>query len=219
VGYGREEFEVCDGFLIRTDTIGDTVWSTKWTGDRCYHLHSVEVTSDGGYIATGYHESKVWLGRTDGEGDTLWTCSIGGFGSGIGQSVREVAAGEYIVAGYAAGPGSYDFLLIRTGKEVAVDEAPPVLGQTPTSQVLPSPVSHIAAVSYELPYTLHIHMAVFNASGQRVRTLLDETKPAGHHTLIWNTTNDSGRRVPSGTYFLRLEANGERATRKLVVVR
>ena len=36
---------------------------------------------------------------------------------------------------------------------------------------------------------------------------------------IWNGLDDAGRRVASGVYFYRLEAEGFRATRKLVVMK
>jgi len=35
----------------------------------------------------------------------------------------------------------------------------------------------------------------------------------------WDSTDDAGRRVPSGTYFVRLEAGNYTATRKVCVVR
>jgi flagellar hook assembly protein FlgD len=60
---------------------------------------------------------------------------------------------------------------------------------------------------------------VYDVLGRKVWGLVNEPNDAGWHTLIWDGRDDSGRRVPSGTYFLRLEGGEYTATRKLCVVR
>jgi hypothetical protein len=41
--------------------------------------------------------------------------------------------------------------------------------------------------------------------------------PAGEHTLEWNLKDDAGRRAPAGLYFVELEAEGVRITRRFAV--
>ena len=41
---------------------------------------------------------------------------------------------------------------------------------------------------------------------------------AGEHSVAWNVTDQSGRRVPMGIYFVRLSTAEIDATKKLVVV-
>jgi flagellar hook assembly protein FlgD len=55
--------------------------------------------------------------------------------------------------------------------------------------------------------------------GRRVKTLVDETLPAGYRTAVWNGTNDRGATVSSGIYFVRARANGEERTRKITLIR
>ncbi len=51
------------------------------------------------------------------------------------------------------------------------------------------------------------------------RTLLRASVPAGTATrLRWDLTDDTGRRVPSGVYFLRLVAPGLSASAKVVLL-
>jgi len=49
--------------------------------------------------------------------------------------------------------------------------------------------------------------------------LLDEEVKAGSHRVRWDASDDWGRPLPSGVYFLRLEAGKTALTRKVVVIR
>lgn len=78
----------------------------------------------------------------------------------------------------------------------------------------PNPVSERATVAYALPEPADVTIAVYDLLGRRVATLTDGTQPAGQH----QTTLDAGQ-MPSGTYFVRMRAEGFRQTRQVTVVR
>lgn len=63
-----------------------------------------------------------------------------------------------------------------------------------------------------------IKAGVFDRRGQRLAVLLDEERGAGVWVVEWDGTNNAGRRVAAGIYFLVVEANG-RTERHRVVVR
>ncbi len=44
--------------------------------------------------------------------------------------------------------------------------------------------------------------------GRRVRTLIDEEKPAGFYTIQWDGVNDRGVQAASGLYFYRIASKG-----------
>jgi len=46
--------------------------------------------------------------------------------------------------------------------------------------------------------------------------LVSNVQSAGPHLAQWNGTDDSGRPLPAGCYFFRLEAKGLTATKRLV---
>jgi hypothetical protein len=78
---------------------------------------SVEQTSDGGYIVSGWIEAKggeanAYLIRTNAHGDTLWTRTFSG---GV-EAVQQTSDGGYIVAGYtdAHSANGYKVNLIKT---------------------------------------------------------------------------------------------------------
>jgi flagellar hook assembly protein FlgD len=60
---------------------------------------------------------------------------------------------------------------------------------------------------------------VVNTSGERVATLADQIFASGQHVIPWDGLDATGRRVASGVYFSRVEAEGRAVSRKLIVAR
>ncbi len=113
------------GYLIKTDSDGDTLW-TKILGDDGFikftEFYSVQQTTDGGYVAAGFTTCygaggyDVYLIKTDSNGDTLWTNTYGGAGADQGWSVQQTTDGGYIVAGFTESYaiGNLDVYLVKT---------------------------------------------------------------------------------------------------------
>ena len=63
-----------------------------------------------------------------------------------------------------------------------------------------------------------VSVKIHNARGQLVDNVLDRQFPAGENSLTWDSRDLNGRPVPSGVYFLTVEALGERQTRRMVLL-
>jgi len=83
----------------------------------------------------------------------------------------------------------------------------------------PNPSSTGSTIRFAVPREGPARLQVFDVRGARVATLAAGTFAAGPHTLTWDGTDDSGRRVGAGIYFIELEAAGVRDTRRVIRLR
>ena len=63
-----------------------------------------------------------------------------------------------------------------------------------------------------------MELTVYNVVGQVVRTLVAEHQSAGRYMVEWDATDDSDHSVSAGLYFYRLQAGGEFAEVKKMLL-
>lgn len=87
------------------------------------------------------------------------------------------------------------------------------------NQNRPNPFSQLTRVEYGVPQSMHVNISVYNAAGQRVKTLVDEIKAPGYHVVNWQGTDNLGRRLAEGVYFMRITTEELKETKKIIHVR
>jgi flagellar hook capping protein FlgD len=80
----------------------------------------------------------------------------------------------------------------------------------------PDPAAGPVQLAFTLPRAGAVRLDVLDAAGRRVRTLLDEVRPAGAHRLMWDGRDAAGRRAPPGVYLVRLAAESDQRVRRIV---
>ncbi|RKY65739.1 MAG: hypothetical protein DRQ02_09820 [Candidatus Latescibacterota bacterium] len=66
--------------------------------------------------------------------------------------------------------------------------------------------------------TVRCRLLIYNLLGQKVKTLVSETKAPGRYKVQWDGTDEGGHRVASGVYFYRLIAGDFIKTRKMLLL-
>ncbi|MBT4370234.1 MAG: T9SS type A sorting domain-containing protein [Candidatus Marinimicrobia bacterium] len=81
-------------------------------------------------------------------------------------------------------------------------------------QNYPNPFNPITQIQYEMKSAGQVNMELFDIRGAKVRTLINEQKPAGSYEFTFD-----GLQLSSGIYFYSMTANGFTKTRKLVLMK
>jgi hypothetical protein len=110
-----------DVYLIRTDSIGDTLWTKTYGGTNWDFGYSVSQTSDGGFIVAGGTYSSgngnedVYLVKTNASGIVQWDTTYGGAMEDVANEVKQTTDGGYIVTGNTKsfGAGGTDVYLLK----------------------------------------------------------------------------------------------------------
>jgi len=114
-----------DGFLMKTDAYGDTIWIESYGGQRDEALFEVCPLSDGGYIAAGFVEepdgyhTNIYLVRTDANGNLLWSREYGQIGYiDHAESIQPAGDGGFVLCGWMNCVGTgYDVQFIKVDSQ------------------------------------------------------------------------------------------------------
>lgn len=87
------------------------------------------------------------------------------------------------------------------------------------SRAFPNPNTGQCEVRFSLPSAGQVAVAVFDATGRRIRQVLDGHLPAGSYSPVWDGRDDAGLEVPSGVYFAKITTPAGEQTAKLVLAR
>jgi len=100
------------------------------------------------------------------------------------------------------------------------DAPPPVeRAGSPGLLVRPNPARDACRFDCLLPGSGEAALSLAGPDGRLVARWTMSELPAGLHTVAWDAHDAVGRPLPAGVYFLRLEAGGASATRRLLLVR
>ncbi len=167
-----------------------------------------------------------WVGATNIDEDPLFVDAVGGdYHLGDGSPC--------IDAGTSAGAPGVDFegdsRPMGAGHDIGADEYRSVAvggsepAAAPARRLLgspyPNPFNPRVTIPFELGAPGPVRLAIHDLRGGLVRILLSEERPAGKHARRWDGRDRTGDEVATGIYLVRLEAEGLREIRTLVLTR
>lgn len=129
---------------------------------------------------------------------------------------------QVIQGGYkepGAGTILHEFSIKPKDISSMTEEPETKLGQFALFQSYPNPFNPSTVIAYQLGKGGHIELIIFDVTGRKVRTLVNDNQQAGRQYIHWDGSNDSGETVSSGIYFYRLKAGEYQETRKMNFLR
>jgi hypothetical protein len=86
-------------------------------------------------------------------------------------------------------------------------------------QNAPNPFNPSTTIRFDVPYSSHVRIDIFDIAGRHVRTLVDGILPVGSHETVWDGLDQSARRVGSGVYLYRVATPYEAETQRMLLLR
>lgn len=105
---------------------------------------------------------------------------------------------------------------------VSVDEkrvADTLPSQFELSLSYPNPFTNRTTISLRIMRPLWVEVSIFDLTGKRLRTLLASNVPAGTKTLSWEATDEQGKVLPSGLYWVKASSGGIILIRKVLLLK
>lgn len=83
----------------------------------------------------------------------------------------------------------------------------------------PNPFNPATRIEYTLPRKVEVSIAVFNAAGRKVKTLISQRQSRGHHGVTWDGTDANGKPAGAGLYYYSIRSGGYHAAGKMVLLK
>jgi hypothetical protein len=167
------------------------------------------------YVYGDFGSSRIWGFRyVDGEvtGQTQITtcrCRIASFG--------EDESGELYTVGFD-GP-IYVFEPLPGEMPTSIDRAEqPSPTEAELQQNFPNPFNPSTTITFSMAQQGRVDLEVFDLLGRPVRSLVAGGVPVGSHSVVWDGSDEEGRRVSTGVYLYRFRTQGLEHTRKMMLI-
>lgn len=126
-----------DVWVLKLDAQGNLIWQNALGGSDHDVAYSIQETSDGAFIGTGYSRSNdgdvsgnhggndVWIFKLDAQGNLIWQNSLGGSEHDVAHSVQETRNGGFIAVGVSesndgdvsGNHGEQDFWVLKLDRQ------------------------------------------------------------------------------------------------------
>jgi len=191
----------------------------------------IAADGSGGAIITwqdGYlNNTDIFAQRIDEYGASTWVDNGIAVSIAVEEQDKHAAVSDGVGGVFVAwtdtrnGANNSDIYVQRvrsTGQVTAVDRrgnAPDII----LGECMPNPFSYQTQINVDFLGDGSLEVEVYDVTGRVVRKDKAEQVRAGSHSLEFDGRDQTGKRLPSGVYFYRVNMNGSSATRKVVIAR
>jgi len=210
-------------------------YDPRYIHDEAYGVLQIP---DGGYVIAGgsgdeysYSASghpsgpsgewKVYLVRTDSQGHILWEGiypaeSVGNNG---GEYIVLTSDGGYIVfvdTDTQTPPTPNNFGFLKTAPDAVsstIHNKSSSLNNYELLQNFPNPFNGSTTIQYALAKKGHVEISIYNLLGQKVKTLVNQTQPAGRYSVQWHEEN-----MVSGLFIYQIKSGSCQNMKKMLLL-
>lgn len=83
----------------------------------------------------------------------------------------------------------------------------------------PNPFNPVTSIRFSTKEPGNVSIVIYNSKGQVVRSLVNENKKSGSHSVVWNGTDDYGKPVSSGIYLYKMQTQSYSQIKKMMLMK
>ena len=83
----------------------------------------------------------------------------------------------------------------------------------------PNPFNQNTTIRYLLANTEKVSLKIYDISGKLIKTLVEDYRGPGEHSITWYGRNNNGNQVPSGIYFSRISVGDFAESKKMIFIK
>lgn len=206
---GHQWFGTDHGVCLHTSYSTERDWKTYTTAHGLINNFVQAIARD--KQGNMWFGTKAGVSRFDG---TAWHTLTTANGL-AGNEVFDIAVGANGAVWFATNAGVSRYL----AEGAAIAETPM---QTPAAVSInsyPNPFNMSTTFEFTLPVSGMTCITIFNITGQKIRSLVENHYSSGHYNIMWDGRDDRGFAAQSGIYFASLTSAGFSTTWKLILAR
>lgn len=179
-----------DSFQIRRYAASNpSIWKR-----RIYLEHRVTDIHEGASSPVEWH--MKWLSPPSDIGKVYFAAA----GNAANGDLLSIGSGDFIYT---------DLESLNSVSNVGVPSPFPIVLRNYLDPPYPNPLRICADIGFTIEKSGRVEVAVFDVSGRRVKTLIDDHRVAGSYATTWGGKREDGTYSANGIYFIRLKAPGE----------
>jgi len=189
-----------NGFINKICKQGDFIFASS--PEKNAYLEMFNINDFSSHIRTGYFANRL---RGSGGGIVADENYI--YYSGISNNDAPEAN------------GNGGLFILKNDLISSVEEQKQLLIKFNLSQNYPNPFNPSTIIKYTIPLnekreTKNVKLVVYDVQGEEKATLVNKKQNSGNYQVEFDGSN-----LPSGVYFYRLQADGFRETKKMILLR
>ncbi len=187
----------------------------------CWNWYSLESNYDYGYIELSTDNGTTWSQLTSFNGNSgNWVRYSTTLNYPVGTQVkirfRLDTDGSVVREGWYVDD-------IRVFDPLGVTEVTGLVATEVSEffRISPNPFKRVSAISYQLARASQVALSVYDVSGRLVKVLSagQELIEPGYYTVSWDGSDEQGRAVPAGVYFVKFESADHASVQKAILLR
>ena len=80
----------------------------------------------------------------------------------------------------------------------------------------PNPFTNKTRIRYSLNSPAYVQLTIYDAAGRQIKGLVDQHQSQGGFSVIWNGTDASGAKLPTGSYYYILKIGAKEYKQKVI---